>query len=227
MAPADSQPESAAIPSAASVAPRLTDDLVVVLGGRAAEARARRAGQDGWCRHGSTLERVSIHEAGHLVTAAALGRVVSGAAIDVSDGGTSIRGLATFTRERDGGTSIRGLATFTRERDGEPDRPPTMDGFERVMPDYETARNVAKIVVLLGKLDPAGWLKLLRASWWRADALLDKHWLAVKMLALEIHEKRAVGRERTRELLARWMPVRQHSLGAYLEVCQAGRRQEI
>ena len=211
MAPADSQPESAAIPSAASVAPRLTDDLVVVLGGRAAEARARRAGQDGWCRHGSTLERVSIHEAGHLVTAAALGRVVSGAAIDVSDGGTS----------------IRGLATFTRERDGEPDRPPTMDGFERVMPDYETARNVAKIVVLLGKLDPAGWLKLLRASWWRADALLDKHWLAVKMLALEIHEKRAVGRERTRELLARWMPVRQHSLGAYLEVCQAGRRQEI
>jgi hypothetical protein len=215
MAPAaDSQPESAAIPSAASVSLRLTDDLVVILGGRAAEARARRADQGGWRRHGTTLERIALHEAGHVVTASALGRAASGVALDVSDGA-------------DGGTSYRGLATFKPESEGEPDCPPSMDGFERVMPDYEVARSIAKIVVLLGKPDAAGWLKILHASWWRADAILDRHWLCVKMLALELCEKRAIGRERTRQLLERWMPIPQRSLTEFLQACQAVDRQEL
>jgi len=202
------RPVQETIPSSGAAARLLEEELIVVLAGRAAEARWRRADRDGWRRQGNTLERISYHESGHAVAAAALGRPVSGIVIDVSvtpAGATSYRGVTSFRPGRQ-------QATF--------------DGFEKVLSDFEVAVNLGKMVLLLGGPSIAGWLTHLRALWWRADAILDRHWLAVKMLALEIREKRSVNRERARELLDRWMPARERSLGEYLDACQAARLQE-
>ena len=59
---------------------------------------------------------------------------------------------------------------------------------------------------------PTGWLAYLRTLWLRTDAILGQHWLAVKMLALELQQTGTVRRDRAQELLDRWMPVRGESL---------------
>jgi hypothetical protein len=185
-------PEEMTAPADPGLRARLEVDLMIILAGRCGEIRARR---------GSYLDRVAFHEASHLCVGAALGRATNGIAIDVSD--TPL------------GTRFRGIASFTPKQ-GEPDHP-TFDGFEKMLSDYDIARQLSKLILLLASPSPAGWLAYLRTQWWRADAILDRHWLAVRMLAQEVREKKIVPRARAQEILDRWMPVKEHSLVAFFE----------
>jgi 1,2-phenylacetyl-CoA epoxidase catalytic subunit len=60
--------------------------------------------------------------------------------------------------------------------------------------------------------------------WLRTDSILDRHWLATKMLASELGERGVVRRDRAQEILDRWMPVCAGSmleaLGHQQPVCQ-------
>ncbi len=122
---------------------------------------------------------------------------------------------AVSTSETPAGTLFRGITSFTPDHDG-PDQP-TFDEFEKMLSDYDIARQLSKPILLLASPSPAGWLTYLRTQWWRADAILDRHWLAVRMLAQEVREKKIVPRARAQELLERWMPVKEHSLMDFLE----------
>jgi hypothetical protein len=185
-------PEEITAPADPGLKARLEVDLTIILAGRCGEIRARRR---------SHLDRVSFHEASHLVVGAALQRPTNGIAIDVSD--TPL------------GTRFRGITSFTPDHDG-PGHP-TFDQFEKILPDFEIAKQLAKLILLLASPSPAGWLAYLRTQWWRADAILERHWLAVKLLAEEVKDKKIVPRARAQEILDRWMPVKEHSLVAFFE----------
>jgi hypothetical protein len=55
-------------------------------------------------------------------------------------------------------------------------------------------------------------LRYLRTLWIRADGVLERHWLAVKMVAQELSATGTVRRARAQELLDCWMPVQAGSL---------------
>jgi hypothetical protein len=59
---------------------------------------------------------------------------------------------------------------------------------------------------------PVGWLRYLGTLWIRTDAVLERHRLAVKMLAIGLRATGIVRRDRAQELLDRWMPVKGESL---------------
>lgn len=193
-------PQGMTVSADSGLRDRLEADLVMILAGRAGEIRARRPGQDGFRRCDNALDRVAVHEASHLVVGAALQRPTNGIAVSIS--------------ETPAGTLFRGITSFTPDHD-EPG--PTFDQFEKILPDFEIARQLSKLILLLASPSPAGWLTYLRTLWWRADRLLDRHWLAVRMLAQEVREKKIVPRGRAMELLERWMPVKEHSLMAFFE----------
>lgn len=195
-------PEEITAPADPGLRARLEVDLMIILAGRCGEIRARRPGQDGWRRRcENALDRIAVHEASHLVVGAALQRPTNGIAVSIS--------------ETPAGTLFRGITSFTPDHD-EPGHP-TFDQFEKMLPDFEIARQLSKLILLLASPSPAGWLAYLRTLWWRADAILDRHWLAVRMLAQEVREKKIVPRARAQELLERWMPVKEHSLMAFFE----------
>ena len=58
----------------------------------------------------------------------------------------------------------------------------------------------------------------------RTDGILERHWLAVKMLGPELRDRGVVRRDRAQDILDRWMPVRGGSmleaLGYQQPVCQ-------
>ena len=196
-----SMPEEMTAPADPGLRARLEVDLMIILAGRCGEIRARRPDGSGWSRRGSYLDRIATHEASHLVVGAALQRPTNGIAVSIS--------------ETPAGTLFRGITSFTPDHDG-PDHP-TFDNFEKMLSDYDIARQLSKLILLLASPSPAGWLTYLRTQWWRADDILDRHWLAVRMLAQEVREKKIVPRARAQELLERWMPVKEHSLMDFLE----------
>jgi hypothetical protein len=53
---------------------------------------------------------------------------------------------------------------------------------------------------------------------------MERHWLAVKMLALELRATGTVRRQRAQELLDRWIPVKGESLFQVLRNAQRPRR---
>jgi hypothetical protein len=52
----------------------------------------------------------------------------------------------------------------------------------------------------------------LRTLWLRTDSILERHWLATKMLASELRDRGVVRRDRAQDILDRWMPVRGGSM---------------
>ena len=163
--------------------------IMISLAGRAAEARARRPDRDGFRRLMDITERVAIHEAAHLVVAVAVGQCQNGAAIEKFDNGC--RGLAQHYQA----TAPEGVADH-----------PTFETFDELERDFQKATAIAKLAV------GHGWLRYLRELWLRTDGILAQHWLAVKMLAMELHRTETVRRDRAQELLDRWMPVKGESL---------------
>jgi hypothetical protein len=57
-----------------------------------------------------------------------------------------------------------------------------------------------------------GWLRYSRPFWLRTDDILDRHWLAVKMLAPELRVNGMLRRDLVQEILDRWMPLRGESI---------------
>jgi len=163
--------------------------IMISLAGRAAEARARRPDRDGFRRLMDATERVAIHEAAHLVVAVAVGQCQNGAAIERFENGC--RGVAQHCEA----TPPEGVADH-----------PTFERFDDLERDFQKATAIAKLAV--GR----GWLRYLRELWLRTDGILAQHWLAVKMLAMELHRTETVRRDRAQELLDRWMPIRGESL---------------
>ena len=185
----------------------LVPTVMISLAGRCGERRARRPGPDGWRRHLDNHGLIAIHEASHLVVAYAVGRHVNGAAIEVVD---------------DLYDSYRGVAQNSQVAlsDETPDHP-TFEQFDKLERDFKTATNLAKLAV------GHGWLRYLRTLWIRTDGILERHWLAMKMVAQELGATGTVRRARAQELLDRWMPVQGGSLfeafagllNARVEVC--------
>jgi len=169
-------------------------EILVLLAGRCAEARARQSDRAGWCRPPDRFESVCIHEAGHTVMIVSVGRVQNGIIVEAA--GQSLRGVAE--------------SWHVAPPPGTPDHP-TFEGFGKLGSDFEQATVLAKLVA-----GSHGWLMYLRSLWLRADAILGDHWLAVTMLAQEAREKRIVRRERAQEICERWMPVKAPSLSAFL-----------
>lgn len=164
--------------------------IMITLAGHCAVARARRPDRDGWRRQLDAEGLVSIHEAGHAIAAVALGQHQNGAAIEKTENGC--RGIAEHA-----GTILP---------EGARDHP-TFERFDELLPDIRKATAYAKLAV-----GSPGWLAYLRTLWLRTDDVLGQHWLAVKMLALELQQTGTVRRDRAQEILDRWMPVRGESL---------------
>lgn len=165
-------------------------EIIIALAGRCAEHRARHPDRDGWRRQRDPEELVSIHEAGHVVAAVAVGRHQNGAAIEMTTNGC--RGIAEHSH-----------TALLKEA---PDHP-TFERFDELLPDFRKATAFAQLSVGM-----TGWLRYLRTLWLRTDDILDRHWLAVKMLASEIRTTRTVRRDRAQELLDHWMPLRGGSI---------------
>lgn len=168
---------------------------MITLAGKCAERRAR-------CRrpHWDPITRVATHEAGHACVSVALGCGTGGIIIEQKlDGST--RGVA-FSSAR----------PVTAE-DLQKPAPRVEEAFKCIDPDFVTAVAFAKLLALsTGR----SWLRRLHLLWHKTDAILERHWLSVSMLAIEVCERRAVGQERVQEILDRWMPVREQTLSAYL-----------
>lgn len=119
--------------------------------------------------------------------------------------------------------SYRGIAEHSPATlpEDSPDHP-SFDDFDKLLPDLRKATAYAQLAV-----GPVGWLRYLRTLWIRTDTVLERRWLAVKMLAIELRATGTVHRERAQELLDRWMPVKGESLfealaglpNARVEVC--------
>lgn len=158
-------------------------------GGPAAEIRACRPDREGWRRRIDTREGTALHEAGHLVVAVAVGRFQNGAAIEMV------------------GDSYRGIAQHAETApDGALDCP-TFEGFDQLQRDFKKATDYAKLAIGM-----RGWLAYLRTLWLRADAILAGHWLATKMLAMEIQQTECVRRDRAQQILDRWWDAPGNSL---------------
>lgn len=165
-------------------------EIMILLAGRCAEARARRPDCDGWRRRIDLWERIANHEVGHLLLAAALRRHQNGAVIEMV------------------GDRCRGVAQYLEcpPPDGVPDCP-TFERFNELQPDFRKATDYAKLAVGLH-----GWLKYLRELWLRTDAILAEHWLCLRMLSLELQRKGVVRRDRAQEIIDRWYGVPGNSL---------------
>ncbi len=163
---------------------------MITLAGNCAVARARRPDSHGWKRQMDWHELIAIHEAAHTVVAVAVGHLQNGAAIEKTD--HSYRGIAEHSP-----------ATLP---DSSPDCP-NFEDFDKLLPDLRKATAYAQLAV-----GPVGWLKYLRTLWIRTEEVLERHWLAVKMLAMELRATGTVHRARAQELLDRWMPVPGESL---------------
>jgi len=124
------------------------------------------------------------------VVAVAVGHHQNGAAIEKTEKGC--RGIAEHSPD---------MLT-----EGTPDHP-TFEDFDKLLPDFRKATAFAQLAV-----GTVGWLKYLRMLWLRTDSILERHWLATKMLASELSEKGVVRRDRAQDLLDRWMPVRGGSM---------------
>jgi hypothetical protein len=164
--------------------------IMITLAGHCAVARARRPDRDGWKRQMDWDELICIHEAAHTVVAVAVGHHQNGAAIEKTEKGC--RGIAEHSPD---------MLT-----EGTPDHP-TFEDFDKLLPDFRKATAFAQLAV-----GTVGWLKYLRMLWLRTDSILERHWLATKMLASELSEKGVVRRDRAQDLLDRWMPVRGGSM---------------
>jgi len=164
--------------------------IMITLAGHCAVARARRPNRDGWRRQLGAEELVSIHEAGHAVATVAVGHHGNGAAIGRTENGC--RGIAEHSETT--------LPAEARDH-------PTFEHFDEILPDFRKATAYAKLAV-----GSPGWLAYLRSLWLRTDVILGQHWLAVKMLALELQQTGTVRRDRAQKLLDRWMPARGESL---------------
>jgi hypothetical protein len=103
--------------------------------------------------------------------------------------------------------SYRGVAQNSQVAlpDGTPDHP-TFEEFDKLERDFQTATNLAKLAA------GHGWLRYLRTLWIRTNGILERYWLAVKMVAQELSATGTVRRSRARELLDRWMPAKGESL---------------
>lgn len=177
---------------------------MICLAGRAAEARARRPDRDGWRRPMDERERVAVHEAGHLVLAVAVGRFQNGAAIEaVSD-------------------RYRGIAQDfpSASSDSAADHP-SFANFDKLRPDFRRATDYARLAV-----GSRGWLRYLRSLWLSTDAILADHWLATKVLAMEIRAKGIVRRHRAQQILDGWWDARGTSVSEALasQGADSGRR---
>lgn len=84
-----------------------------------------------------------------------------------------------------------------------------------MLPDLRKATAYVQLAV-----GPVGWLRYQRALWIRTDGILVQHWLAVKILASELHATGTVRHARAQELLDRWMPVLGESLFQVLASAQ-------
>ena len=119
---------------------------------------------------------VRLHEAAHTVIAAAVGHHRNGAAVEKTANGC--RGIAQHFPAT--------LPEGARDH-------PTFENFDGVLPDFRKATDYAQLAV-----GPVGWLRYQRTLWIRTDAILAQHWLAVKMLASELHATGTMRRARAR-----------------------------
>ena len=134
---------------------------------------------------------VSFHESGHLVVGVALGRFQNGAVAEVLDTG-GYRGL----------TSI-----WPRQPSCEEDHP-TFDEFaSKLQSDLRRAADFGKLM-----FRSRGWLKGLRSLWLQTDSILERNWLAVKMVAFELHDQGVIRRDRCQQILDRWMGIPSESI---------------
>jgi len=124
------------------------------------------------------------------VVAVAVGHHQNGAAVEKTENG------------------CRGIAEHSPAilSDGEPDHP-SFENFDKLLPDFRKATAYAQLAV-----GTVGWLRYLRGLWLRTDIILERHWLATKMLASELRDSGVVRRDRAQDLLDRWMPVRGGSM---------------
>ena len=164
--------------------------IMITLAGLCAEARARRPDRHGFRRQMEWHALIAIHEAAHTVVAVAVGHHQNGAAVEKTE--HSYRGIAEHSP-----------VTLP---DGSPDHP-TFEHFDKLLPDLRKATAFAQLAI-----GPVGWLRYLRTQWLRTDAILERHWLAVKMLASELRATGTVRRNRAQDLLDRWMPLRGTSI---------------
>jgi hypothetical protein len=163
---------------------RIDAQILICLGGRCATRRARRPDREGWVRTWSDFELLCMHEAGHVVAAAAVG--------------FSPKWVIVGKPERvPGGTLFRGRASASDSDNPDSEQPSLADVPGET--DFQRVTALCKVMCPGG-----GWLGYARGLWKACDTLLGDRWRAVRILAIELGDKGVVRRADIEDVLQRF-----------------------
>jgi hypothetical protein len=163
------------------------EDAVIVLAGRAAAMRAQRPDPQGWRRWPTLYELTCLHEAGHVIVAAALGHFPQWAIV----------AKPVISEDKIIGGDGRAHIGYSPEQGAQTE--PSLEGNGKHESDFQKASAFCKFVT-----GGRGWLSYMRTLSQKADAILEAHWPAVKILAQELEQKGVVRRADIEDVLQRF-----------------------
>lgn len=162
-------------------------EIIISLAGAAAERRATLAGDDGWRRALTRNQRTAVHEAGHLVIAAACGHTAYSGTIVADE---------TIKMQKSGhvgGMASHGIGPTPPEP--KPEKP------ERMETDFRTA---AKYCWLFGDWKPGSWrqaLALYRELKALTQALVEANWDLILALSVELVKHKTLNQEQLTNII--------------------------
>jgi hypothetical protein len=160
--------------------------VIILLAGNAAARRALQGSELGWRRHLTRDQYVAFHEAGHAVAAVVGGycgyRLSIVARRDIKIGSTGFLG----------GIAFLGRARMI-------DRPLEIPASPRS--DLATAAGLCcSLAPTLKWRDGLAVYRTLKA---RTEEILEDHWYSIKLLAIELNQRKELTQEQIEQILGR------------------------
>lgn len=162
------------------------EQVIILLAGNAAARRAIRGSEPGWRRQLTRDQHTAYHEAGHAVAAVVADEYAYGLSIvlrpDIKVGKSSI--LGGFAFHGHSRTSTKPLEV--------PESPQT---------DIDSAAGLCCLLA-----PTFAWrdgLAVYRTLKVRTEALIEDHWRSIKLLAIELNQRKELGQEEIERILGR------------------------
>lgn len=165
---------------------RAEEQAIILLAGNAAARRAGRGSEPGWRRQLTRDQHTAFHEAGHAVAAVVAGEYAYGLSIvprlDIKIGESCV--LGGFAHHGHARTHDKPLEAPVSPR-----------------PDIDSAAGLCCLLA-----PTFAWrdgLAVYRALKARTEALIEDHWHSVKLLAIELNQRKELDQEQIERILGR------------------------